>query len=163
MADYYETLAADYDWIFDDDVLARGLAINNPATARLLERTSHASVVLDAACGTGINAAALARRGYRVWAANGSEAMIAVAAARFRSEQREIPLVHCMWADLPAVVGQRFDVVLCIRPASFDPASTPWASNRSPNRATCHGSSSGLMASSAWSQVGRTSPVAGSR
>ncbi len=32
-----------------------------------------------------------------------------------------------------------------------------------PNRATCHGSSSGPMASRAWSQVGRTSPVTGSR
>jgi SAM-dependent methyltransferase len=114
MADYYRTLAADYDWIFDDDALAHGLAINHPATARLLERTSHASAVLDAACGTGINAAALARRGYRVQAADGSEAMIAAAAARFQSERLEIPLVHCMWADLPAVVGERFDVVLCI-------------------------------------------------
>jgi SAM-dependent methyltransferase len=114
MADYYETLAADYDWIFDDDTLARGLAINHPATARLLQRTSHASTVLDAACGTGINAAALARRGYRVWASDGSSAMTAAAAARFRSEQLEIPAVHCMWADLPAVVSERFDVVLCI-------------------------------------------------
>ena len=41
MADYYQALAADYDWIFDDDALARGLAITHPATARLLERTSH--------------------------------------------------------------------------------------------------------------------------
>jgi glycine/sarcosine N-methyltransferase len=114
MADYYETFAADYDWIFDDDALARGLAISHPAAARLLERTGHTSVILDAACGTGINAAALARRGHRVWAADGSEAMIAVAAARFQSEQLEIPLVRCMWADLPAVVGERFDVVLCI-------------------------------------------------
>ena len=40
MADYYQALAADYDWIFDDDALARGLAITHPATARLLERTS---------------------------------------------------------------------------------------------------------------------------
>ena len=70
MPDYYENLAADYDWLFDDDALASGLAINHPATARLLKRTSHASTVLDAACGTGINAAALARRGYRVWAAD---------------------------------------------------------------------------------------------
>ena len=31
----------------------------------------------------------------------------------------------------------------CTAPASLDPASTPWASNRTPNRATCHGSSSG--------------------
>ena len=114
MADYYETLATDYDWLFDDDALAHGLAINDPATARLLERTSRTSVVLDASCGTGVNAAALARRGYRVWASDGSSAMATVAAARFRSEQLEIPLARCMWADLPAVVGERFDVVLCI-------------------------------------------------
>jgi SAM-dependent methyltransferase len=114
MADYYETFAADYDWIFDDDALAHGLAINHPATARLLERTSHTSVILDAACGTGVNAAALARRGYCVWASDGSSAMTTVAAARFRSEQLEIPLAHCTWGDLPAVVGERFDVVLCV-------------------------------------------------
>ena len=114
MADYYDTLAADYDWLFDDDTLAHGAAINHPATARLLERTPHASLVLDAACGTGVNAAALARRGYRVWAADGSSAMAAVAAARFRSEHLDIPVVRSLWADLPAVVGERFDVVLCI-------------------------------------------------
>ena len=114
MADYYENLAADYDWLFDDDALVSGLAINHPATARLLERTSLASAVLDAACGTGISAAALARRGYHVWAADGSDAMVDVAAARFRREQLEIPLVRCMWADLPAAVDERFDVVLCI-------------------------------------------------
>ena len=114
MADYYENLAADYDWLFDDDALASGLAINHPATARLLERTSHASAVLDAACGTGVSAAALARRGYHVWAADGSDAMVEMAAARFRREHLEIPLVRCMWADLPAAVDERFDVVLCI-------------------------------------------------
>ena len=114
MADYDDALAADYDWLFDDDALAHGAAINHPAAARLLERTRHTSLVLDAACGTGVNAAALARRGYRVSAADGSSAMAAVAAARFRSEQLEIPLVVSLWADLPAVVGERFDVVLCI-------------------------------------------------
>ena len=40
--------------------------------------------------------------------------MTAVAAARFRGEQLEIPLVRCLWADLPAVIDERFDVVLCI-------------------------------------------------
>ena len=39
------------------------------------------------------------------------------------------------------------------RLASRDPASTPWASNRAPNRATCRGSSWSPMASRAWSQV----------
>ena len=72
MADYYESFAADYDWLFDDDALASGLAIRHPATARLLERTPPGSAVLDAACGTGSSAAALARRGFRVRATDGS-------------------------------------------------------------------------------------------
>src|SRR5229473_1394367 len=94
MADSYRDLAADYDWLFDDDGLARA--------------------VLDAACGTGINAAALARRGFTVWAADGSEAMTEAAAARFRREGLAIPVLRSMWADLPAATSERFDVVLCI-------------------------------------------------
>ena len=40
MADSYLTLAADYDWLFDDDALTSGEAISSPATVRLLQRTS---------------------------------------------------------------------------------------------------------------------------
>ncbi len=113
MADAYETLAADYDWLFDDDALADGGAINQPAAARLLQRISRTSAVLDAACGTGIDAAVLARRGFTVWAADGSDAMAEGAAARFRRERLAIPLLRSRWADLPAATGERFDVVLC--------------------------------------------------
>jgi SAM-dependent methyltransferase len=60
MADAYGALAADYDWLFGDAVLADGGAINQPAAARLLQRISRTSTVLDAACGTGIDAAVLA-------------------------------------------------------------------------------------------------------
>jgi SAM-dependent methyltransferase len=70
--------------------------------------------VLDASCGTGINAAALARRGFDVWATDGSEAMIEEAAARFRRERLTIPVRRCLWADLPATLAERFDVVLCV-------------------------------------------------
>ena len=107
-------LAADYDWMFDDAELANGRAINRPATAGLLQRVSRTSLVLDAACGTGVDAAALARRGFTVWAADGSEAMARAAAARFRRERLAIPVLRSAWANLPAVTGQRFDVVLCI-------------------------------------------------
>src|SRR6266851_9345909 len=113
MADAYEALAADYDWLFGDDVLADGGAINQPAAARLLQRVSRASVVLDAACGTGIDAVVLARRGFAVWAADGSDAMAGRAAARFRRERLAIPLLRSRWPDLPAATGERFDVVLC--------------------------------------------------
>ena len=118
MADSYETFAADYDWLFDDDVLTDGGAINHPAAARLLQRTGPGRTVLDASCGTGINAAALARRGFDVWATDGSEAMVEQAAARFRREQLAIPVRHSLWADLPATLpatlAERFDVVLCV-------------------------------------------------
>jgi SAM-dependent methyltransferase len=114
MAGAYEMLAADYDWMFGDDELANGRAINHPATARLLQRTSNTSAVLDAACGTGVDAAVLARRGFRVWAADASDAMAEGAAARFRRERLAIPLLRSRWADLPAVTGERFDIVLCV-------------------------------------------------
>ena len=100
MADYYETLAADYDWLFDNDALADGLAITIPR-----RRACWRGPVRQCRAGRGLwhrpHAAALARRGYRV-AADGSDAMVEMAAARFRREHLEIPLVRCMWADLPA-------------------------------------------------------------
>lgn len=114
MADFYLTFAADYDWLFGDDVLTGGGAINHPAAARLLKRTPHGSTVLDASCGTGINAAVLARRGFEVWATDGSEAMITEATARFRREHLAIPARHSLWADLPGTLAERFDVVLCV-------------------------------------------------
>ncbi|HYB87528.1 MAG TPA: class I SAM-dependent methyltransferase [Streptosporangiaceae bacterium] len=114
MAGAYETLAADYDWMFDDDALANGRAIKHPATARLLQRASRTSTVLDAACGTGVDAAVLARQGFTVWAADGSDSMADCAAARFRRERLVVPLLRSSWADLPAATSERFDVVLCI-------------------------------------------------
>lgn len=114
MAGAYAGLAADYDWMFGDDELINGRAVNRPATARLLQRISPASAVLDAACGTGVDAAVLARRGFTVWAADGSDAMVQGAAARFRRERLAIPVLRSSWADLPAATGERFDVVLCV-------------------------------------------------
>jgi hypothetical protein len=49
MADAGEAFAADCDWLFDEDELADGDAVNQPATARLLQRISRTSAVLDAA------------------------------------------------------------------------------------------------------------------
>ena len=113
MGDYYRDLAADYDWLYDDDALADGLAITRPAVADLLRRAGPGCAVLDAACGTGMDAAALARRGFRVRAADGSDAMVEAAVARFRREGLAIPVQQCLWADLPGTIGERFDVVLC--------------------------------------------------
>jgi SAM-dependent methyltransferase len=100
--------------MFGDDELANGWAINLPATARLLQGVSRTSLVLDAACGTGVDAAVLAGRGFTMWAADGSGAMVEGAAARFRRGRLAIPLLYSGWADLPAATGERFDVVLCV-------------------------------------------------
>lgn len=113
MADYYRGFAADYDWLYDDEALTDGLAITRPAVADLLHRAGPGCAVLDAACGTGVDAAALARRGIRVRAADGSDAMIEAAAARFRREGLAIPVRQCLWADLPGTIDERFDIVLC--------------------------------------------------
>jgi glycine/sarcosine N-methyltransferase len=113
VADPYHGLAADYDWIFDDGALADGIATNRPVMARLLQRIGPGSAVLDAACGTGVDAAVLARRGFKVRAADGSEAMVEAAAARFRREGLAIPVQRCLWADLPAAINEQFNVVLC--------------------------------------------------
>lgn len=113
MTDYYRKFAVDYDWLFDDDALTDGFAITRPAIADLLERGGPGCAVLDAACGTGIDAAAIARRGCHVWATDGSDAMVEAAAARFRREGLAIPVRQCLWADLPDSIGERFDVVLC--------------------------------------------------
>src|SRR5256885_7289910 len=112
MAGAYEILAADYDWMFDDDELANGRAINHPSAARLLQRISRTSAVLDAACGTGVDAAVLARRGFTVWAADGSEAMVEGAAARFRRERVGVPPLACAVAGLSPATGRRVCVLL---------------------------------------------------
>jgi SAM-dependent methyltransferase len=113
VTEYYRDLAVDYDWLYDDDALADGIAITRPAGANLLRRVGPGSAVLDAACGTGIDAAALARQGFHVRATDGSVAMVEAAAARFRREGLAIPVQQCRWADLPGTIDERFDVVLC--------------------------------------------------
>jgi glycine/sarcosine N-methyltransferase len=109
----YLGLAGDYDWLYDNDALAHGVAINRPAVAGLLQRLGPGGAVLDAACGTGVDGAALARRGFHVRATDGSEAMVEIAAERFRREGLAIPVQQCLWADLPGTIDERFDVVLC--------------------------------------------------
>jgi glycine/sarcosine N-methyltransferase len=114
MADnIYLGLAGDYDWLYDDDALAEGVAITRPAVAGLLQQLGPGCAVLDAACGTGVDAAALARRGFPVRATDGSDGMVEVAAERFRREKLAIPVQQCLWADLPDTIDERFDVVLC--------------------------------------------------
>ena len=67
------------------------------------------SRVLDAACGIGLDVAALTRRGHHVVGADASPAMLREAAQRTDAE-----LVCCPWTELPARVPGPFDAVLCV-------------------------------------------------
>ncbi|MBO0693487.1 MAG: class I SAM-dependent methyltransferase, partial [Acidimicrobiaceae bacterium] len=114
MSDTYQHFANDYDWLFDDEGMRHGVAIQSPATARVLSELTPGSTVLDAACGTGIDAVALERRGFRVHASDGSPAMVEQAVARFRQEGAEVHGFVATWDQLPDSTRRRFDAVLCI-------------------------------------------------
>lgn len=75
----YEALAASYDGLMNDGAYRRRAAF---LERRLKKSAVPVRTVLDLACGTGTIACLLARRGYEVLAADGSEEMLAQAAAK---------------------------------------------------------------------------------
>ena len=94
MADAYGTLAADYDWLFGDDVLADGGAINQPrggtpaAADRPHQRGAGRGLWHGHRCG-GAGAPGFHRMGGRWKRRDGRGA-----AARFQRERLAIPLLH---------------------------------------------------------------------
>ncbi len=70
--------------------------------------------LLDAGCGTGRQACALAGRGYRVVGADAEEAMLAIARTAARKVPTEIEFVQTLYADLPQRVAGGFDGVYCL-------------------------------------------------
>ena len=68
--DPYERFALDYHWLVDDVELAIG-SMSVGARAELA-RLPKGSRVLDAACGIGVDALVLARKGHRVTATDAS-------------------------------------------------------------------------------------------
>jgi glycine/sarcosine N-methyltransferase len=106
----YDTLAADYDRFVHWE--AR-LAYELPFFQRLF--TEHGiERVLDAACGTGQHAIALARRGYQVVGADLSAPMIE--RARQNAVRRDAANAYFVVAGLGdlASLGRTFDAVLCL-------------------------------------------------
>lgn len=70
--------------------------------------------VLDAACGTGMHALALAERGYAVTGADISEGMIDRARANAASRQQDTPFVVSGFGELAERVGGQFDALICL-------------------------------------------------
>jgi SAM-dependent methyltransferase len=112
--DQYGSLAADYHWYFDD--VALFLGCDTPGVRAAMARLQPGARVLDAACGIGVDAAALLRRGFDVVAADASEQMAAAARQRLRALGADAPsVITSAWTDLPASFEPgSFDAVFCV-------------------------------------------------
>lgn len=70
--------------------------------------------LLDAGCGTGHQASALALAGYSVTGLDVSAEMLAVAQRVAAREQAKVEFVTGAYADIPATLGRNFDGVYCL-------------------------------------------------
>lgn len=112
--DQYRSLAADYHWFFSDSDLYLGC--DTPGVRAAMAGLDPGARVLDAACGIGVDAAALLRRGFDVAAADASAEMAAAARERLHNLGADRgAVVTSEWADLPANFEPRsFDAVFCV-------------------------------------------------
>ncbi len=70
--------------------------------------------IVDAGCGTGHQACALASRGYRVIGADGSEEMLEIGRRTAEEKGVSVEFVHTLYANLNEKVGGGFDGLYCI-------------------------------------------------
>jgi len=110
-ASAYDGFAADYHWIFSDEHISgeRFLHRYRDVLAALPPRAE----ILDCACGTGLEALALVRRGFRVTACDASEGMVAQARRLFADSDVEVPVEQCAWDSLASRFPSRYDAVFC--------------------------------------------------
>lgn len=106
----YDDLSKDYDRFVNWE---GRLAVELPFVEEQLEALG-ARRVLDAACGTGQHAIALAGRGYEVVGADVSEGMIARARHNAAAEGVAVSFVQAGFGQLAASLEGTFDAVLCL-------------------------------------------------
>jgi SAM-dependent methyltransferase len=112
VADDYESLARDYDWLLTDD-LREGAAVFE-TFGRVIERLGEGARVLDCACGTGWNAIALRRAGFETVATDASPAMIGRARENAAAAGVDIDFGIVRWHDLARRLRGRFDAIACV-------------------------------------------------
>ncbi len=105
----YDALAEDYDRFVN---WAGRLAHELPFFTSLF-REHGVQHLLDAACGTGRHAIALARQGYRLTGADLSAAMVQRARANAAAAGVDVPFAQTGLGHL-ATLGETFDAVLCL-------------------------------------------------
>ncbi len=108
---FYDTFSSDYDRFVS---WPGRLALEMPFLERQL-REIGANSVLDAACGTGMHALALAQAGFQVAGADLSAGMIARAQVNAQAAGLEIPFKTAGFGELAAAFGpQSFDAIFCL-------------------------------------------------
>jgi SAM-dependent methyltransferase len=114
VTDQYGSLAADYHWFFDDVDLFLGC--DTPGVRAAMAGLGAGARVLDAACGIGVDAAALVRRGFDVAASDASAEMAAAARLRLRDLGADAAsVVTSDWVNLPdSFEPASFDAIFCI-------------------------------------------------
>ncbi|MGQ9682348.1 MAG: class I SAM-dependent DNA methyltransferase [Anaerolineae bacterium] len=106
----YDELSADYDRFVD---WPARLAYELPHLEHLFAAHGVHSV-LDAACGTGRHALALAERGYRAAGADLSAGMVARARAQAAEAGLDVPFAVAGFGQLASAFAEPFDAVLCL-------------------------------------------------
>jgi 2-polyprenyl-3-methyl-5-hydroxy-6-metoxy-1,4-benzoquinol methylase len=106
----YHDFSLDYDRFVD---WPQRLAQELPFFLRLFSE-NEVKRVLDAACGTGHHALALARLGYEVVGADLSEAMIGRAQANAAQVGVKVPFIQAGFGEFREKVGDGFQAVICL-------------------------------------------------
>ena len=106
----YDEFSTDYDRFVD---WPARLAAELPFIEEQL-RGGNARRVLDAACGTGMHAIALARLGYDVTGVDLSAGMIAQARDNASAAEVDAQFQRAGFGQLAAMVGAGYDAVLCL-------------------------------------------------
>jgi len=120
MTDLYVDFAADYEWLFPDDVVgsAPTLGATSPGSRALLDAAvsalSPGAAVLDCACGVGADALALAQLGFTVTATDASASMVARARQRLAGQAGQATVLQAEWEQLPGKLTERYDLAICL-------------------------------------------------
>jgi glycine/sarcosine N-methyltransferase len=112
----YDRFALDYDRFVNWD---NRLSFEIPLIKKKLDEVKSSSgdpvKILDAACGTGMHALALAKAGYQVSGADFSREMIKKAKQNASSAHLELPFKTAGFGELASVFrGSLFDAILCL-------------------------------------------------
>jgi ubiquinone/menaquinone biosynthesis C-methylase UbiE len=118
----FDRLAAEYDGWYQTPLGALADRLEQQAVFALAEE-AEGRVALDASCGTGSYALALARRGAQVTALDASAPMLALAQVKAQREGLRLALVRASLERLPFRSGS-FELATCVLALEFvaDPA-----------------------------------------